>query len=40
MNDLKTKLKFRLYGQKGLTNKEFTKLVKMGIIKKREQDEN
>ena len=37
MLNLRTKLRYRLYGTKGVTPKEFNKLVDLGVIKRREQ---
>ena len=37
MLNLRTKLKYRLYGAKGVTTKEFNKLVDLGVIKRRDQ---
>ena len=36
MLNLRTKLRYRLYGAKGVTTKEFNKLVDLGVIKKKE----
>ena len=35
MLNLRTKLRYRLYGAKGVTTKEFNKLVDLGVIKRR-----